>query len=111
MSVMAYLLEAVEEQARLSGAAKVLAINLVIGERAGLVDDSLMFYFEMMTPGTRVEGARLNVRRTRLGFHCESCGRDYKRTGDDFRCPECGAVGQVLSDGSELMIESMEIER
>lgn len=108
---MAYLLEAVEEQARVSGAERVLAINLVIGERAGLVDDSLMFYFEMMTPGTKLEGAQLNVRRTRLGFHCESCDRDYEHGSDDFRCPDCGKVGQVLSDGSELLIESMEIER
>jgi hydrogenase nickel incorporation protein HypA/HybF len=110
LSVMNYLLEAVDQKAQSMGASKVLAINLVIGERAGIVDDSLLFYFDMLTPGTVVEGARLNVRRTEMRFHCEQCGRDYPRVGDDFRCPECQTVGQVTDDGSELLIESIMVE-
>src|SRR5262245_29362097 len=108
--VMSYLLEAVQEQAQSAGASKVVAINLVIGERAGIVDDSLLFYFDMLTPGTLVEGARLNVRRTTLRFHCDSCQSDYSRIGDDFRCPHCQTYGQLVDDGGDLLIESIEIE-
>jgi hydrogenase nickel incorporation protein HypA/HybF len=110
LSVMTYLLEAVEEQARQHAASKVLAINLVIGERASIIDDSLLYYFDMLTPGTVAAGARLNTRRTRMRFHCPTCEEDYPRAGDDFACPHCGEVGQVTSDGSELLIESIEIE-
>jgi hydrogenase nickel incorporation protein HypA/HybF len=110
LSVMSYLLEAVEEQARQHGASKVLAINLVIGERASVIDDSLLYYFDMLTPGTVVEGARLNTRHTRMRFHCPSCDQEYTRAGDNFCCPRCGEVGQVTADGSELLIESIEIE-
>ena len=110
LSVMSYLLESVEEQAQLMGASKVVAINLVIGERAGILDDSMLFYFDMLTPGTLAVGAQLNVRRTEMRFHCAPCQRDYTRVGDDFRCPDCHTVGQVTDDGSELLIESIVVE-
>jgi hydrogenase nickel incorporation protein HypA/HybF len=109
-SVMSYLLEAVQERAQELEARKVLAINLVVGDRAGIVDDSLGFYFDMLTPGTLVEGALLNVRRTPMRFHCSRCDDDYSPVGADFDCPTCRTVGRVTDDGSTLLIESIEIE-
>jgi hydrogenase nickel incorporation protein HypA/HybF len=106
---MSYMLDTVEQQAQQAGARKVLAINLVVGERASFVDDSLLFYFDMLTPGRLCEGARLNIRRTPMRFHCAICASDYAPATGTFRCPECGTVGQVTSDGKELLIESMEI--
>lgn len=110
LSVMSYLLETVEAEARQRGARKVLSINLVMGERASVVDDSLLFYFDLLTPGTLADGARLNVRRTEMRFHCERCGQDYTPADIDFDCPVCGMVGQVTDAGTELLVESIEIE-
>lgn len=110
LSVMSYLLETVEERAEEIGAKRVLVINLVIGERTSIVDDSLLYYFDMLTPGTRAEGASLHVRRTGMRFHCARCDGEYSPNGKNFRCPRCDTVGQVTDDGSELQIESMEIE-
>jgi len=107
---MSYLLESVETEAQRLGACKVLSINLVMGERSSVIDDSLLFYFDMLAPGTLSEGAKLKVRRTRMSFHCVECASEYHRAGDDFACPLCGRVGQALGDGSELSIESIEIE-
>jgi len=109
-SIMSYLLEMVEEEARHCGASRVVAINLVMGERASVIDDSLLFHFDLLTPGTVAEGARLNVRRTRMSFHCRRCGEDYIPAVGTFECPICGQVGTVTSDGSELLVESIEIE-
>lgn len=109
-SIMSYLLEMVEEEAQQCGARRVVAINLVMGERASVLDDSLLFHFDLLTPGTVAEGARLNVRRTRMSFHCAGCGADYSPAVGTFDCPTCGQVGTVTSDGSELLVESIEIE-
>ncbi len=109
LSIMTYLLEAVEAQARKEGARRVTAINLVLGERAG-IDDSLLFYFDLLTPGTLADGARLNVRRTPMTFRCENCITDYTPVGADFCCPCCLQVGRLTQCGDELTIESMEIE-
>jgi hydrogenase nickel incorporation protein HypA/HybF len=110
LAIMSYLLEAVEEQAQEVGASKILAINLVMGERTSVLDDSLLFYFDMLTPGTLAEGARINIRRTFMRFRCDRCNDDYSPAGGDFCCPHCGTVGQVTDDGSELLIESIEVE-
>jgi hydrogenase nickel incorporation protein HypA/HybF len=110
-SIMCYLLEAVEKQARKMDAKRVLAIHLQVGERAG-IDDSLAFYFEQMTPGTIVDGAKLDIRRTAMSFRCKPCAQEYAPLASrgDFSCPGCGEIGQLVSDGSELLIESIEIE-
>jgi len=109
--VMAYLLEAVEQKAQEVGACRVLAINLVVGDRSSIIDDSLQFYFDMMVPGTVVEGAQLNMRRVPSQFYCGRCAQNFIFTGDDFRCPRCGTLGQLSDEGSEFLIESIEIER
>lgn len=109
-SIMSYLLEMVEAEARQCGASRVIAINLVMGERASVIDDSLLFHFDLLTPGTLAAGARLNVRRTPMSFHCVGCGKNYIPVVGTFECPTCGKVGTLTSDGSELLVESIEIE-
>ena len=111
LSVMSYLLERVETHATRLGANKVVTINLVIGDRASIVDDSLLFYFDMMTPGTVAEGASLNVRRTQTRCHCPVCLEDFVPDIYSFRCPSCETLGTVTNDGSEFLIESLEIQQ
>jgi hydrogenase nickel incorporation protein HypA/HybF len=105
--LMSQLLEAVEAKAQELGSRPVLAINLLIGDRASIVDDSLLYYFDMLTPGTLVEGAELNVRRVPSRFYCANCDDKYTLTGADFRCPTCAQIGIITTEGSELLIESI----
>jgi hydrogenase nickel incorporation protein HypA/HybF len=109
LSIMTYLLEAVEKEAQQRGASKVLAINLRVGERAG-IDDSLLFYFDLLTPETLCEGAKLNIQRTPMRFACQKCNNEYTPRGANFECPNCGTVGTLVDDASDLLIESLEIE-
>lgn len=109
--VMSYLLEAVEAKAQEVGARRVVAVNLALGDRASIVDDSLLYYFTLLTPGTLLEGAQLNVRRVPTRFYCSACGCTYPVSGADFACPTCGALGQITDEGGEFLIESIAIER
>jgi len=109
--VMTYLLDAVEDKARELNAARVLAINLVIGDRSSIVDDSLMFYFDMLAQGTLAQGAALNTRRVPNRFRCSTCNTTYEPVGIDYRCPDCGNIGQMTDEGGEFLIESIVIER
>ncbi|MEO5951860.1 MAG: hydrogenase maturation nickel metallochaperone HypA [Chloroflexia bacterium] len=110
LSIMSYLLDAVETKAKEMGASRVRAINLVVGERTGALDDSLLFYFDMLTPQTVVEGAKLNIRRTRMVFRCAECEEDYTPEVGGFDCGRCGVVGQMIYEASELLLESIEVE-
>ncbi len=109
LSIATYLLEAVEAQARQVGASRVVAINLVVGERAGVVDNSLRFSFELLAAGTLADGAQINSRRIPMRFHCAGCDDDYRPADGDFCCLRCGCVGQLIDDGTTLLIESIEI--
>jgi hydrogenase nickel incorporation protein HypA/HybF len=110
LAITSAMLEAVEERAQELGARRIVAINLVLGARSGIVDDALRLAFELLAPGTLAEDAQIRIRRTPLRFHCAGCAAAYAPAGADFRCPRCGVVGQVTDDGSELLIESIEIE-
>lgn len=109
LSITTALLETVELEARRAGARRVVGISLVIGERTSVVDDSLRFCFDLLTPGTVAEGASVYIRRTQMRFACEADGL-YARRGDDFRCPRCGVVGRLTGEGGELLVESIEVE-
>lgn len=107
--LMSQLLQAVEAKAQEMGCRPILAINLLIGDRASIVDDSLLFYFDMLAPGTLAEGADLNVRRIPSRFYCGRCHEKFTPGGGNFNCPTCGQVGTVTTEGSELLIESIEL--
>jgi hydrogenase nickel incorporation protein HypA/HybF len=109
-SVATQLLEGLEAKARELGATRIVAINLVIGDRASIVDESFRFYLEALAPGTLAEGAQLNVRRVTTRFHCAICDTHYTPGGGHFHCPTCGATGHVTEEGSEFLVESIEIE-
>jgi Zn finger protein HypA/HybF involved in hydrogenase expression len=61
--------------------------------------EALCQAFEMLTPGTPMEGARLEIETVNLEFDC-ACGHQQVITNDDlvghmFVCPGCGAVREV----------------
>lgn len=111
LAVAAYLLERAEHHADRLNAGKIVAINLVVGERSCLVDDALRFSFDLLAPGTIAEAAHINIRRTPMRFHCPDCEDEYVPPDGGFACPICQRIGQVLDDGSDMLIESVEIER
>lgn len=109
-SVVTYLLDTVEAEARQHGADRVTEINLVVGERASIMDESLFFYFDMLKPGTLAQDAKLATRRVPSEFDCLECGNTFIASAD-FHCPRCGGIGRISSKGSEFYIESIEIEK
>lgn len=109
LSIMGHLLGMVEEEAARVHATRVVGINLIVGDRTHIVDDSLLFCFELLAADTVAQGAQLNITRTATQFHCERDG-DYTPAGDDFRCPTCQGVGALTDRGNELLVESIEVE-
>ena len=110
LSVVSSLVEIVQEEALQHGASRVVEVNLVIGERASILDESLFFYFDMLTPGTLAEGAKLTAKRIPSEFICLECGKAYLAEAD-LRCSYCGGMGRLSEKGSEFYIDSIEIEK
>lgn len=58
------------ETAQRSGAGRVTAIDLALGELSDITEDSVQFYFDALSRGTIADGAALHFRRV--------AGRDLK---------------------------------
>jgi hydrogenase nickel incorporation protein HypA/HybF len=110
LSITQSVLNIVEEHAERAGAQRVTAINLVVGELTGFVDDSIQFYFDMLSPGTIAESAKLAIRRVPAQIRCRSCDEEFALQDFDWVCPKCSAVGGDVLRGREFMVESIEVE-
>ncbi len=109
MAVTEDILRIVREYAEREGAAKVTDVYLVIGELSSFVDDSIQFYFDLLTPETIAAGARLHFDRIKTRFRCRSCGHEFEPTEQDWLCPNCKALGGDVIAGKEFYVESIEI--
>jgi hydrogenase nickel incorporation protein HypA/HybF len=88
----------------------VTAITLVIGDLTSIVDDSVQFYFQIMTKGTVLEDAVLQFKRIAPEFVCKTCGRLFSGRHIGLRCPGCGGKSMVADKGQEFYIESIEVD-
>ena len=105
------ILSVVLETAQQHGNRPVLAIDLVIGDLSSIVDDSVQFYFDILSRNTLAEGASLNFRREPATAHCWDCGHQFKTSIPlPSVCPDCGVNRLHISGGREFYLESIEVD-
>lgn len=110
LAVTAGILDVALEASRQNGGKKITVIDLVIGELSSIVDDSVQFYFDILSKSTLAEGAALRFRRIQATAQCGECGYqgEVKTPLTPF-CPACGKVGLQVSGGREFYVESIEV--
>jgi hydrogenase nickel incorporation protein HypA/HybF len=91
-------------------AAKVLKINLVLGELSGFVADCIQFYFDTLSKDTIAQGAALHVETVSAELCCRNCSAVFRPQDNLWSCPKCGSQGVEIVKGRELYIESVEVE-
>ncbi len=110
MSVTQSLLELALRHAERADAQRILRLNLVIGELASIVDESVQFYWDIVSQGTIAEGAELCFERVPGQMRCVDCGHTFPLNGRDYLCPACGQARVVAAGGDEFRLESIEVE-
>ncbi|NBD36391.1 MAG: hydrogenase maturation nickel metallochaperone HypA [Chloroflexi bacterium] len=109
MAVTEDIMRIVTEHAAQAGAEQITDIHLVIGDMSSFVDDSIQFYFDLLSPETVAEGATLHFHRVEIRFRCRACGAEFSPDGMDWRCPKCDALGGKVIAGKEFYVESIEV--
>jgi len=89
---------------------KVKNITIVIGELAGIIEDSVRFCFDLVAADTSVKGAALTFQRVPARIRCNQCDFEFKMDNGDWACPRCGNLGGQVIQGRECYVESIEVE-
>ena len=88
--------------------ARVAVVTLEIGRLSGVVADSVRFCFDLCTPGTSLEGSRLEIVDIPGRAHCRSCGAVVELYRPIPICP-CGSCDVDILGGEELRIKQVEV--
>jgi len=110
LSITQNILAIVIEHAKRAGARRVTTINLVVGDLTGFVDDSIQFYFDILSPDTPAAGAQLTIQRIPPQVRCRACGQEFAPQNSNWACPQCSAIGGDILQGREFLVESIEVE-
>ncbi|OHB71329.1 MAG: hydrogenase maturation nickel metallochaperone HypA [Planctomycetes bacterium RBG_13_63_9] len=89
---------------------RVVRLELAVGPFSGVHGDSLRFAFELLSPGTLVEGAEMEITKPRAICRCGVCDAQAEIDEPVVRCPECHAENIVIEGGRELILQSIELE-
>ena len=104
------LLEIALRYADQAGAKRVTDLYLVIGDLASVVDDSVQFYWNIVSKGTLAEGAVLHFERVHPTWRCLDCNREYQPVNGDFTCPVSREHQVRAVSGDEFRLAAIDIE-
>jgi hydrogenase nickel incorporation protein HypA/HybF len=111
LSVTESVLEIACKHAEKAQAKRVTDIYLVIGRLSSIVDDSVEFYWNIITKNTLCEDAKLHFKRIPAELICLDCQHQYKLSDELTPCPNCGSPRVRVRSGDEFHLESIEIQR
>jgi hydrogenase nickel incorporation protein HypA/HybF len=110
LSITQSLLEIALRHAERAGTQRITRLNLVIGELTSIVDDSVQFYWDIVSQGTIAEGAQLHFERVPGTLRCLGCSATFPLNARDYACPACGEKRVVAAGGDDFRLESIEVE-
>ena len=110
LSITQSLLDIALRHAERADAQRIVRLNMVIGELATIVDDSVQFYWDFVSRDTIAEGAELCFERVPGTLRCLGCDHVFPLNGRNFACPVCSERHVVPAGGDEFRLDSIEVE-
>jgi hydrogenase nickel incorporation protein HypA/HybF len=110
LPVTEQILEIALRHAKEANASMITDLYLVIGQWSSIVDDSVAFYWEIVTEETIAQGSCLHFRRLPTLLECEACKNQYHPTEEVLACPECGSTAVKVLNGNEFYLEAIDVK-
>ena len=107
-SIVASLIDRVQEEAALHGGTRVHRLHVKIGEQSGVELDLLKTAFDTFRERTICDGAELAIDSVVAVWACPRCDRVIAR-GAVLRCDTCGRGARMIH-GDEIILERIEME-
>ena len=103
------LLDLALRHAQAAQAGQITNVHVVVGQLSSVVDDSVQFYWDLISAGTLAAGALLHFRRVPALFRCSDCRHEYAPGAEVLACPACGSLRVSLVAGDELYLEALDV--
>jgi hydrogenase nickel incorporation protein HypA/HybF len=110
LSVTQSALEIALRYAADAGATRITSLHLVIGDLSSIIDESVQFYWDIISRSTIAEGAVLQFRRVPVTMQCSACGHTYTPARGTLACPGCHSDQVRVIGGDEFRLDAIEIE-
>ncbi len=111
LSLVEAIIEQTEKELQRAGQeGPVVGIELIIGRLSGVFCDAIRFAFDLLAPGTIVEGAKLSIVEPKAVCRCTTCDRRTEVDELIFQCPACQSDEVAIEGGTELLLQSIELE-
>ena len=110
LSVTESLLEIALRHAKKGNARQITDLYLVLGEWSSLMDESVQFYWDIISEGSIAQGATLHFRRVPVLLICQDCGKEYHPAGESFTCPNCKGTNIKVKTGEEFHLEAIDVD-
>jgi hydrogenase nickel incorporation protein HypA/HybF len=110
LAVTQSILDISLRHAKEANAKRITDINLVIGHFSSIVDDSVRFYWEIISTDTIAQGSSLHFERIPGEMTCNKCGHTFYPTDKTFECPSCSSFSVRITRGDEFRVDSIDVE-
>lgn len=110
LSVTESLLEIALRHGKSANATRITDLFLVIGQLSSIVDDSVQFYWDIVSKNTMAEGARLHFERIPIRVQCRDCHSTFEPAGESLACPDCLSTHIEITSGEEFFLEAINVE-
>lgn len=110
LAVTESILEIATRHAAQQNATRITDLHIVMGEWSSMIDDSIQFYWDVLSENTTAFGAKLHFRRVPVALSCKDCQQEYHPTNRELICPNCNGTRIQVKNGEEFFLESIDIE-
>ncbi len=105
------IIEAVARRLKEGGLrGRVRTVHLRLGRMSTVVPDNLRFAFEVLVKESSMPEARLEIEEVPVRARCRACGGGFEIGEPCFLCEKCGSPDLEVLSGTELLIDSLDVE-
>lgn len=111
LSIAHNLVDIATHAAQSEGASRVRKVHLRLGLMSGVVQEALLFTYDIAVADTPLEGSELVIESVPIVIYCPQCALERTlSTMQLFQCPECGTPSADIRQGKEIEISTLELE-
>jgi hydrogenase nickel incorporation protein HypA/HybF len=109
-SLAGEVIKLAEKEAKKNSARLVSEITIEVGDFSGVQAESFQSALEMLSEGSVLEKASLNIVRKKGKGICPDCGKEFEMDQRIDICPECHSFPSEITGGYEFRVVSLMIE-